>query len=156
MFFESLNVDLPWPAQCKRTDRLGNFSMFLQDTDFHTRSHRLTVSQLKIDLRLLSTLEPDLLHFVSGMDFFHAYFKLASPSRQFHTDSKGVLFHLSFPASLGAYRQLCCCIRFEVKFLDIRHIPCDSGFFFSFGVWDALGWLFFPFNFLELSQMFNL
>lgn len=70
----------------------------LQDT--HKLSHKyichLAILQ-KIDWHLLSTLEPDWLHFVAvWYGLRHAYFKISLPSRQFHTDTKSVAPFLSF------------------------------------------------------------
>lgn len=74
------------------------------DAPSHGHTYHLTILQ-KIDCHLYSTLESDLLHIVSvWYRPCHAYFKIASPSRQLHPDKVPAL---SLYRSPWNYPQLC-------------------------------------------------
>jgi len=62
----------------------------------------------------------------SGMDFFMHILRLLHPAEGF-TQTLQMCCPISLSLCLWSYRQLCCYIRFKVKFLDIRHILCLNG-----------------------------
>lgn len=79
--------------------QLRNFSAILQHS--HKLSQKyISFSYLQIDWHLLSTLEPDLLHFLSvWCGLCHAYFQIVSPS--FMQTLENILSHISFSLSMN-------------------------------------------------------